>query len=120
MLYKQWMIVVIAAGAGLAVLALMFGWPRTMKIEKDDIEGSRAEVLRLIPIGSDRAHAERVLKEEGFTCGLVEGLVRNGELARGLNCDRSTWTGIGSWRIGVWLDGERVEDISISYGNTAF
>lgn len=119
---KGWAVVVLVLVAAMAMYAVLFAGARSMKLDKRDMERSRNEILGRIPLGSNRAEAAHLLKEQGFVCELLDGLMRDGRRSRALNCSRATWTGIGRWRIGVWLDGETemVEDVTVSYGNTAF
>jgi hypothetical protein len=102
----------------LVVVGLTQRWRHRIQLYEDD-NRSRESILRHVPRGTPMAQARSTLESGGFDCELSTGL-RRGERTglSALSCARSDWWGSGRWSVGLWLEGELVEDISVGFGRT--
>lgn len=114
-----------------AILLIYRYWNNPSRLRfYDDPDLMEQEVLRLIPLGSSVANAEKIMTNNGFKCSPKEkrSFVReNEEIANPreefdyLYCDIEKLAGIlvfRRWQINIFHENSKVNQVSVSIGLT--
>jgi hypothetical protein len=122
---SKWAIAAICF-ATIVVALVLFYWIRSDKIYAIDGPATKAEVLKVIPLGSSVEFARETMEAKGFTCTMtynksyVDDNGAGGYIeyppADSLYCDSERWAGFlrsKRWQVGLIVKDGKVASVAV-------